>query len=108
MKNITLTLILLASIQLVGCNSNNKFPAQSCRTAPEPDRDGNIPVDTRSPHEKAHGCSEFDAAINTAVAIAGAIAQNYSSCEQKSGKARQECEQQVRAISNSIKKHTKK
>ncbi|WP_133407226.1 hypothetical protein [Parashewanella tropica] len=108
MKNITSVMALLTVILLTACNSANNLSTHSCRMEPVPDKNGNTPIDTRSPNEKTHGCSKFNAAVNTAVAIAEVFSQSYSKCKQKSGKARQECEQQVQAISDSIKKHTKK
>ena len=96
-----LTLLILGSLS--GCATN--LSPHSCKTAPEPDQDGHTPVDTRSNHDKSHDCGELDAALFLTSALFSEKAKGES-CRNKTGKAKQECDQQVRDITNSIKKRT--
>ena len=79
--------ITLGMVLFISACSSKYLPRQSCAAAPQPDQDNRIPTDIRSENTKRHGCSEFDAAINIAAAVAIESTKS-DSCNNKSGKAR--------------------
>ncbi|MGB0894847.1 MAG: hypothetical protein ACPGUD_10610 [Parashewanella sp.] len=99
------TILGLLIIMTTAC-ANHQF-GNSCRAAPLPDQDGNTRIDTRSAHEKEHGCSKLDAAVDIISAIAIEASKGHS-CAEKAGQSKIECQRQVNEISASINKHIKK